>query len=156
MERSGAKLENILHKSDPWQGQDCGQDKCTLCKTKQKTGKLTTQDCHRRSLVYESWCMTCLDRDQTNAGNNKNKLKKLQENIRIHKYIGEIRVSTRREKTRRSRHASHWTRRPERDAKKRAGKKERKTRKRMLEESWQVARRTTDYIDENLERWQSE
>ena len=35
-------------------------------------------------------------------------------------------------------------------------KKERKTRKRMLEESWQVARRTTDYIDENLERWQSE
>ena len=90
MERSGAKLENILHKSDPWQGQDCGQDKCTLCKTKQKTCKLTTKDCPRRSLVNESWCMTCLDRDQADAeqeeGNDQNKLKKLQENIRIHKY----------------------------------------------------------------------
>ena len=26
VERSGAKLEDILHKSDPWQGQDCGRD----------------------------------------------------------------------------------------------------------------------------------
>ena len=32
-------------------------------------------------------------------------------------------------------------------------KKERKFRKRMLEERWQVARRTTDYIDDNLERY---
>ena len=93
MERTGAKLENILCKSDPWQGEDCERPKCSLCKTKQMTGKLTTHDCHRRSLVYESWCITCEKRDmaeaEKEAGGDKEKLQKLQENIRVYKYIGE-------------------------------------------------------------------
>ena len=51
VERSGLKLEDILHKADPWQGQDCNRERCFLCKTKSITGKKTTQDCSRCSLV---------------------------------------------------------------------------------------------------------
>ena len=31
VERSGLKLEDALCKADPWQGQDCGREKCLLC-----------------------------------------------------------------------------------------------------------------------------
>jgi hypothetical protein len=92
VERSGTKLENVLAKADPWQGQDCGRD-CLLCLTKQRTGKQTTQDCTRRSIVYESWCMTCLERDtklaEEQAGGDMNKLKRLKEQIKLYKYVGE-------------------------------------------------------------------
>ena len=58
-----AKLEDILTKSDPWQGKDCDRKGCLLCLNKSRTGKNTTQDCTRRSLVYETWCMTCHEKD---------------------------------------------------------------------------------------------
>lgn len=64
VERAGSKLEDLLHRSDPWRGEDCGRDRCLLCKTKEKTGKLKTQDCKKRSLVYEMWCGKCLDREE--------------------------------------------------------------------------------------------
>jgi hypothetical protein len=93
VERAGLQLEDILHKADPWQGQDCGRDKCLLCLTKQKTGKHLTQDCYRRSLVYETWCITCHERDknaaQMKAGDDKKKLKELTDKSKIYKYIGE-------------------------------------------------------------------
>jgi hypothetical protein len=92
VERSGTKLENVLAKADPWQGQDCGRD-CLLCLTKQRTGKQTTQDCTRRSIVYESWCMTCLERDtklaEEQAGGDMTKLKRMKEKIKLYKYVGE-------------------------------------------------------------------
>ena len=34
VERSGTKLVDILTKSDPWQGADCGRKGCILCLTK--------------------------------------------------------------------------------------------------------------------------
>ena len=54
VERSGTKLEDVLAKADPWQGQECCR-KCLLCLIKQRTGKQSTQDCTRRTIVYESW-----------------------------------------------------------------------------------------------------
>ena len=63
VERSGTKLEEILHKADPWQGQDCGREMCMLCQTKRYTGKHLTQDCFRRSLVYETWCISCQEKE---------------------------------------------------------------------------------------------
>ena len=93
VERSGLKLEDMLHKADPWQRQDCGPDRCLLCLTKQRTVKHSTQDCSRRSLVYETWCMTCLERNtkdaRIQAGEDKKMLKMPTDKIRIHKYIGE-------------------------------------------------------------------
>ena len=67
VERAGTKLEEILHKADPWQGQDCGREKCLLCITKKRTGKYLSQDCYRRSLIYETWCDTCLEKDTREA-----------------------------------------------------------------------------------------
>ena len=97
VERSGLKLEDILHKADPWQGQECGREKCLLCLTKTRTGKHLTQDCTRRSLLYETWCMTCQERDieetVAQAGEDMDKLKHLQDNIRLHKYVGETALS---------------------------------------------------------------
>ena len=82
VERSGLKLEEMLHKADPWQGQDCGRARCLLCLTKQRTGKF-----------YETWCVTCLDKDteqaEIQAEGDKTKLKLLTDRIRVHKYIGE-------------------------------------------------------------------
>ena len=96
-ERAGSKLEDLLHRSDPWRGEDCGRERCLLCKTKEKTGKLKTQDCKKRSLVYEMWCGKCLDReekkieeeDEDEKGREKRKAE-----IRIYKYIGETSRST--------------------------------------------------------------
>ena len=37
VERAGVKLEDMLHKANPWQGEDCGRRKCLLDKTKAKS-----------------------------------------------------------------------------------------------------------------------
>ena len=93
VERSGTKLEDILHKADPWQGQYCGREMCLLCQTKKYTGKHLTQDCFRRSLVYETWCISCqekeLEKIETEAGNDKKRKGELTKNMKLHKYIGE-------------------------------------------------------------------
>ena len=82
VERAGTKLEDVLTKADPWQGQECGREKCLLSLTKQRTGKQSTQDCTRRNLVYESWCITCQEKDMKQtpeqADGNKNKMNKLE------------------------------------------------------------------------------
>ena len=59
VERGGTKLEDLLHRSDPCQGQDCCRQGCLLCATKQYTGKNSTQDCSKRSLVYKTYCISC-------------------------------------------------------------------------------------------------
>ena len=93
VERAGTKLEDVLTKADPWQGQKCGREKYLLCLTKQRTWKYPTQDCTRRNIVYESWCITCQEKDmkqaQEQADGDKNKMKKLQEDIKLYKYVGE-------------------------------------------------------------------
>ena len=63
VERAGTKVEEMLHKSNPWQGQDCQREKCMLDATKQKTGKLLEQSCTRRSVIYETSCNTCYMRE---------------------------------------------------------------------------------------------
>ena len=93
VERAGTKLQDTLTKADPWQGMSCNRERCLLCSTKEKTGKNTTQDCTRRSLVYETWCITCYEKDletvKQEAGEDKEKLKSLVDKIRKYKYIGE-------------------------------------------------------------------
>ena len=93
VERSGTKLIDLIHKADPWEGQDCGRDKCILCETKQKTGKFLSQDCHKRCVVYETWCLTCEERgrkeieeDETLDEETRNR--KLRE-MKVYKYVGE-------------------------------------------------------------------
>ena len=63
VERGGSKLEDLLHRSDPSQGQDCERQGCLLCSTKLKTGKNTSQCCSKRNLVYKTYCITFRDRE---------------------------------------------------------------------------------------------
>ena len=56
VERAGDKLEELLVRTDPWQGEQCGRSRCLLCETKVKTGKHLRQCCHKRSVVYAIWC----------------------------------------------------------------------------------------------------
>ena len=65
VKRTGRKIVDSLHKADPWQGQDCKREKCILCLTKLKTGKYTEQDCTNRSIIYETWCLTCEERERS-------------------------------------------------------------------------------------------
>ena len=66
--QGGRKSRNInveiLHKADPWAGQDCLRPHCMLCKTKIKTCKQMNQDCTKRNIIYEIWCMKCYQEDK--------------------------------------------------------------------------------------------
>ena len=92
VEKAGTKLSDILHKSDPWQGKDCGRDLCLLCKTKAATEKNEKQDCTQRNIVYETWCLLCERREsekiEEEGLEEKEKKEKLKK-IRLYKYIGE-------------------------------------------------------------------
>ena len=59
VERAGRKISDILTTSNPWRGKDCERDRCVPCDTKERTGKDKGQDCSKRSLVYETWCLDC-------------------------------------------------------------------------------------------------
>ena len=59
VKRAAMKLDDLLHKSNPWQGLDCNRELCLLCKTKETTKKNKEQECSKRSLVYEIWCPDC-------------------------------------------------------------------------------------------------
>ena len=64
VEKTGIKLVDILHKSDPWKGMNCRRENCLLCKTKKLTEKNTNQDCTQRCITYETWCLTCEARER--------------------------------------------------------------------------------------------
>ena len=59
VEKGGTKLVDILHKSNPWAGEDCMRKDCLLCMTKKEEGKTNSQDCRKRNCVYETGCITC-------------------------------------------------------------------------------------------------
>ena len=93
VERAGDKLEDLLTRADPWQGLDCGRAACLLCQTKQKTSKNLNQDCHTRSLVYETWCMSCMQKEEAKIEEkyegDARKIKEEKGKIKKHLYIGE-------------------------------------------------------------------
>ena len=63
VEKTGQKLMDLLHKADPWQGQDCERPQCILCTTKAKKNTNLSQDCTKRCIIYETWCLTCEERE---------------------------------------------------------------------------------------------
>ena len=93
VERGGTKLEDLLHRSDPCQGEDCLREDCMLCTTKQITGKNLTQECSKRNLVYQTHCITCKERDMAKivaeTGGDKKRTQEEVRKMRLYKYIGE-------------------------------------------------------------------
>ena len=71
VERAGDKLQDLLHKSDPWDDQDCLRKDCPTCRTSMNDEKSPYKNCKKRSVTYETWCITCLNKHEKE---NKNML----------------------------------------------------------------------------------
>ena len=92
VEEIGEKVMDKLHSSNPWRGEDCKREGCILCETKVMTDKGKKQDCHKRSVVYETWCETCYRQEERRieeeeVEDTEKELRKKK--IKVHKYIGE-------------------------------------------------------------------
>ena len=48
VERTGLNLERLLHKSNPWSGEDCARDSCLLCESKGRSEE-QPQSCYERN-----------------------------------------------------------------------------------------------------------
>ena len=55
VERAGDKLQDLLHRSNPWDNIDCKREDCFLCNSACSDDKFIPKDCHKRSAVYETW-----------------------------------------------------------------------------------------------------
>ena len=93
VERGGDSLVDLLHRSDPWAGEDCARVGCKPCWTKIRTGKNKTQDCTKRNCIYETWCISCWEKDVTRVEEmckeDEEMKKVMMKKIKVHKYIGE-------------------------------------------------------------------
>ena len=66
VERGGQKLQDLLCKSNPWDNTDCGRKDCFTCISTTKSAKPKFSNCYQKSVVYETWCQTCLDTHSLN------------------------------------------------------------------------------------------
>ena len=94
VEKGGTKLVDMLHKANPWAGEECGRRGCLLCATKKELGLTNSQDCKRRNCVYETTCITCNRRQdqETEDKFSKEGKKRIDEEkrrTRRYRYIGE-------------------------------------------------------------------
>ena len=58
VEKTGDKLVDILHKSDPWSKQDCMREDCWPCNSSGENEK-NKGSCRKRSILYETYCELC-------------------------------------------------------------------------------------------------
>ena len=62
VERSGRKVIETMHRSNPWENSVCEREDCLTCNTSKKEEKSTIKSCKKRSIVYQTWCHTCRER----------------------------------------------------------------------------------------------
>ena len=51
VERAGERVQDILHKSDPWENRDCGRKECPTCITSSENDKIPFRSCTKRSVI---------------------------------------------------------------------------------------------------------
>ena len=56
VERTGEKLVDMLHKSNPWSGERCEREECKSCSS---SDEKLWGDCRKRNVVYETECGLC-------------------------------------------------------------------------------------------------
>ena len=92
-DKSGNKLEELLTSANPWKGADCKRPACLLGETKKYKGRLLKQECDRRNIKYETYCITCLERDTEEIMKEETRDKEHDKErigkIRMPKYVGE-------------------------------------------------------------------
>ena len=94
VEKGGTKLVDILHKANPWAGQDCGRDGCLLCRSRRDEGRKDKQDCRKRNMVYQTTCQTCKERkeeeiEEKYKEEGKKKVDEMKKGMKKYIYIGE-------------------------------------------------------------------
>ena len=76
VERVGEKLEDCLHKSNPWGESDCGRIDCFTCMSTVSSDEPKFKSCKQRCVIYETWCQTCLEAKCSNEKGESNTVKK--------------------------------------------------------------------------------
>ena len=69
VEKTGSKLEELLHKSDSWSDRDCERQDCLVCSSASEEEKRGM--CRRRNVVYETYCITCYDNEKRKKDENE-------------------------------------------------------------------------------------
>ena len=64
VERAGDKIQDLLHKSNPWEDKDCERKSCHPCLSSSKSDESEFKSYTKRSIIYETWCRTCLSKDE--------------------------------------------------------------------------------------------
>ena len=62
VEKTGRKIEEILHKSDSWSDRDCGRIDCLLCNSAGEGERRGMCKC--QNVVYETFCLTCYEKEE--------------------------------------------------------------------------------------------
>ena len=93
VERAWDRIEDLLHKSNPWEEKDCNRSDCLPCITSSKDENSRYKNCMRRSVIYKTWCKNCrkTNEDRINKediGTNKRKIEETIER-EDYEYIGE-------------------------------------------------------------------
>ena len=73
VERAGKKIVDQIHRSNPWENSKCERDDCVTCQSSQNEKKEKFRSCKRRSIMYETWCQTCVSRLRKKIGLEKEK-----------------------------------------------------------------------------------
>ena len=74
VEKTGEKLVDLLHRSDSWSDMDCNREDCLICGSageKEKKGK-----CKRRNVVYETYCITCAEKEEKERNEKEKEIEK--------------------------------------------------------------------------------
>ena len=64
VERAGDKIQDLLHRSNPWEDEICGRKSCHPCLSSMKSDERVVKNCTKRSVIYETWCQTCLRKEE--------------------------------------------------------------------------------------------
>ena len=76
VEKTGSKLEDLLHQSNAWSDLDCCREDCIMCESAKESEK--KGQCFKRNVVYETYCEICQETFE-----KKKFEKKLYEEIEI-------------------------------------------------------------------------
>ena len=87
VERASEKLEDVVHKSNAWEEQDCGRTGCLPCETATKVEESRHKNCTRRLILYKTWCKICRKENVEKLGDTENNKRKMQEQIEKEDYV---------------------------------------------------------------------
>ena len=90
VERGGTKIQDLLCKSNPWDNSDCSRIDCFTCSSSARSDKPNYKSCYRRSVVYETWCNTCLTKTSREIEPERDTEETVVKNVSVNSVIDEI------------------------------------------------------------------